>query len=185
MFRDQNSIAEQHSVRANTSMSSQPEQSRKEPKRRRKDLQIVTVAPSVHRPFPWLRVQPTFEELPSLEERAVSLFFSNFVLATCNHGFTQGYLVDLPIRYVCAHEGSILRTAVEACSLALYGRASQDREIELRAEYTNGQALNLLKEATANPAVFAEDDTLMAVLVLDFHQVSLASESELTRGIES
>jgi hypothetical protein len=178
MFRNQNSVAEQHSARSSTLRSSRLDQSQKESKLSKSDLQIVMNAPSVQNPFPWLRNQSIIESRSSMEERAVSLFFSNFVLAACNHGATLGYLVDLPHRYYCTSEGSILHVSVEACSLALFGRTSRNKDIEMRAGQSYGQALTLLKEATANPDVFAEDDTLMAVLVLDFFQVSAALVSK-------
>jgi hypothetical protein len=84
----------------------------------------------------------------------------------------NGYLTDLPSLYAQSNPGSALWNAVPTCSLASFAQASRSTDMARGAQQQYINALSSLCKAIEDPALVAENGTLMALLVLDFDWVS-------------
>lgn len=121
--------------------------------------------------LPWLRETLPRHLQPKAEDVAVGRFFANYVLYPRFHNGDDGHLGDLPLLYSKCEEFSILRLAVDSCSLASFSNAANAEVFRVAARVKYGQALQALQIATTDSELAAADETLMAILVLEYHSV--------------
>lgn len=122
--------------------------------------------------MPWLREPLPRHIQPRAEDVALCRFFANYVVYPRSYGGDDGHLGDLPLLYSRSEQSSVLRLAVDACSLASFASAAQATIFRVAAQVKYGQVLHALQIATANSRLAARDETLMAMLVLEYYSVS-------------
>ena len=122
---------------------------------------------------------PTKDTIPqalveSPEQDAIYSFFTEFILHT-NHPDTQCEFFDhlLPL-YTSAPHDSVLSLAASAVALVISGGAPQRRPRFDMGRTINGLALKKVAFAIQDPVQSVQDQTLMAVLLLGFFDVSLS-----------
>lgn len=133
------------------------------------------------RPFemgrlPWLSEPLPRHLQPKAEDVAVSRFFANYVLHPRSCEGDDSHLPDLPLLYSKCEGLSILRLAVDSCSLASFANAAQADVFRVAARVKYGQALQALQIATTDPELAASDQTLMAILVLEYYSVAILQD---------
>lgn len=139
-----------------------------------------TSSPQIHSTVPSTaeRKPPVVAPVPSCSASAVPQrgsdrpLFSQYTLPPSSHTVHNGYLTDLPSLYAQSNPGSALWNAVLTCSLASFAQASRSKDMARAAQQQYTNALSSLCKAIEDPALVAENGTLMALLVLDFYWVS-------------
>ena len=132
--------------------------------------------------LPWLR-EPLLRHLqPPAQDVAVCRFFAHYVVYPRSYDGDDGHLGDLPLLYSRSEHDSILRLAVDACSLASFANAAQAEVFVVAARVKYGQVLQALQTATANSRLAARDETLMAILVLEYHSVRMQENNRFLLG---
>lgn len=102
---------------------------------------------------------------------AVSRFLAHYVLTPTSHLGDDGYMADLPYLYARSTIGSALRLAVDSCALVSYATATRSSKTQLDAQTIYGMALSALRKATTDPDLAMKDETLIALLILDYYSV--------------
>lgn len=106
----------------------------------------------------------------STDLQGVEYFFHNFVIHPSNSD-ACGWLSSLPQLYSTAPDGSCLKLAVQAASLAYAGPNLATQTDLSEARKYHGKALLALREALLNHQKVLEDSTLCTVMVLVVYEV--------------
>lgn len=122
--------------------------------------------------------------LPSLAEsedfHALSFFVSTFVLFPRDAQADRGYLEHLPHLFANLRVGSPLSLALTASSRILYSKWELKRsDVETLSYSDYGVAVKATRMALQNPIDSMSDETLMAVCLLGFYEVSCRCENTL------
>jgi hypothetical protein len=138
---------------------------------RRKDHHFPTFLP------------PTFSIAPTIEERATSFFFSNFVIGV--HGPTRGHLDHLENVYNTDDMDDNLLASMKSVGLAGYSHVAHAPQLmrDARQQYT--KALRLTNLALRSPKDVKKDSTLLAIMILGiFETVTGSNQRSLNAWAE-
>lgn len=119
--------------------------------------------------------------LPSLaeseESHALSFFVSTFVIYPRDPQADRGFLEHLPYLFGELRVGSPLSLALTAASRILYSKWERKRrDVETLSYPDYGLALESTRRALEDPVESMTDQTLMAVCLLGFYEVSMDRE---------
>ena len=111
-------------------------------------------------------------------------FFTNYITVTRDHHTRRGFLEYLlPLYQNVSHDSplSVATSALAITFTSIWARRGQDSELARRF---SGRALALIKAAIDDPMQNTTDDTLMTVLLLEFHEsVSGTIQSRPSSGV--
>ena len=120
-------------------------------------------------------VKPSLAE--SEESHAVAFFVSTFVLYPRDTQADRGFVELLPLICGNLRVGSPVSLALKASSRAIYSKWERGRkDAETLAFPDYGHAIEATRVALQDPAESMSDETLMAVCLLGFYEVSLRLE---------
>lgn len=109
----------------------------------------------------------------SPEQDAIYSFFTEFILHTTHPDSQCGIFEHLLPLYTSARHDSVLSLAASAVALAISGGAPHRRSRFQMGRVINGIALKKVALAIQDPIQSVQDQTLMAVLLLGFFDVSM------------
>lgn len=109
----------------------------------------------------------------SPEQDAIYSFFTEFILHTTHPDSQCGIFEHLLPLYTSARHDSVLSLAASAVALVISGGAPHRRPRFQMGRVINGIALKKVALAIQDPIQSVQDQTLMAVLLLGFFDVSL------------
>lgn len=108
----------------------------------------------------------------SPEQGAICAFFSNFILGPCHPDSQCGVFEYLHPLYIAARHDSILSLATSAVALTIAAGDPRRRSSFRLGQKLFGMALRETGLTLQDPIKCLEDETLMAVLLLGFYEVS-------------
>lgn len=106
------------------------------------------------------------------EEFAICAFFNQFVLVPFHPDGQRGFLDCLLPLYTATCHDSLLSVATAAVALTISGGSPWRRADYQLGRLMFGKALRMAAAAIQDPIASTEDETLMAVLLLGFYEVS-------------
>ena len=106
------------------------------------------------------------------EELAICAFFTHFVLVPFHPDGQRGFLDCLLPLYTATRHDSLLSVATAAVALTVSGGNPWRRADHQVGRLMFGKALRMAAAAIQDPVASTEDETLMAVLLLGFYEVS-------------
>lgn len=106
------------------------------------------------------------------EELAICAFFTHFVLVPFHPDGQRGFLDCLLPLYTVTRHDSLLSVATAAIALTVSGGNPWKRADYRLGRLMFGKALRMAAAAIQDPIASTEDETLMAVLLLGFYEVS-------------
>lgn len=107
------------------------------------------------------------------EELAICAFFNQFVLVSTHPDGQRGFLDCLLPLYTATRYNSLLSVATAAVALTVSGGSPWRRADYHLGRLVFGKALRMAAAAIQDPIASTEDETLMAVLLLGFYEVSV------------
>lgn len=105
-------------------------------------------------------------------EFAICTFFNQFVLVPVHPDGQRGFLECLLPLYTATRHDSLLSVATSAVALTISGGSPMRRADYQLGRLVFGKALRMAAAAIQDPVASTEDETLMAVLLLGFYEVS-------------
>ena len=105
-----------------------------------------------------------------LEQQALCLFFSDYVLTPRHPETTRGFLEYLLPLYNDAKTDSALAETAIAISVATLSARPNRRYLRLEAARRYGSAVSRIKSAIADPVEARSDQTLMSVLLFSLYE---------------
>ena len=115
-------------------------------------------------------IPKTLAETP--EEFAICAFFNQFVLVSIHPDGQRGFLDCLLPLYIATRHNSLLSVATTAVALTVSSGSPWRRADYHLGRSVFGKALRMAAAAIQDPVASTEDETLMAVLLLAFYEVS-------------
>lgn len=106
------------------------------------------------------------------QEFAIFSFFNQFVLVSFHPDGQRGFLDCLLPLYTATRHDSLLSVATAAVALTISGGAPWRKADFQLGRLMFGKALRMAAAAIQDPTASTEDETLMAVLLLGFYEVS-------------
>lgn len=106
------------------------------------------------------------------EELAICAFFTHFVLVPFHPDGQRGFLDCLLPLYTATRHDSLLSVATAAVALTISGGNPWRKADYQIGRLMFGKALRMAAAAIQDPVASTEDETLMAVLLLGFYEVS-------------
>lgn len=156
MLRDQNEKVKAHANKRQKALSKS--------KSLTPESQLTSRSPSPNILFPLAE---------SEEAHSLSFFVSTFVLYPRDTQADRGFLEHMPFLFANLRVGSPLSLALTASSRILYSKWERMRRDEECLSTSNyGKALEATRMALQDPVECMSDETLMAVCLLGFHEVS-------------
>ncbi|KPM42869.1 PAB-dependent poly(A)-specific ribonuclease subunit PAN2 [Neonectria ditissima] len=129
--------------------------------------------------LPWLKTPPSEKTLPSVEDRAVSIFMDKYVIYPCHESSSPGFLEHLPCLFkeVNVNGRHALRWAVQAAAVADLSRDQSPEILAPRALEYYGRALSALGNSLAEKGKIPDDYDLMTVVILDLFETLFIPET--------
>ncbi|KAK7414478.1 poly(A)-specific ribonuclease [Neonectria punicea] len=129
--------------------------------------------------LPWLKAPPSEKELPSMEDRAVSVFMEKYVIYPCHESSSPGFLEHLPCLFkeVNVDGRHALRWVVQAAAVADLSRDQSPEILAPRALEYYGRALSALGNSLAEKGKIPDDYDLMTVVILDLFETLFMPET--------
>lgn len=118
-----------------------------------------------------LTISPSLTETP--EQLALCIFFNGFVILSFHPDGQRGFLECLLPLYNATSPDSLLFNATAAVALTISGGYRKSHFLRRRAVF--GKALRMASIAIQDPVASTEDETLMAILLLGFYEVSAST----------
>lgn len=113
--------------------------------------------------------------LPTVEDRAICYFLSNYALTPSLANISRGYLECLLPLYSSSLPNSALHATVAAVSMAAFGHRFNATLLLPQARRTYIKALSLVNIALRDPKQVKTDTTLMSVLLFSLYEVRQCS----------
>lgn len=117
------------------------------------------------------------------EQFALCTFFTQFVIVPSHPDGQRGFLECLLPLYTAARHDSLLSVATSAVALSISGGHPWRRADYCLGRLAFGRALRMVAAAIQDPLASTEDETLMAVLLLGFYEVSADVSVEFERNV--
>ena len=126
----------------------------------------------------WNNLQKDFIPPPmktDWTEVAVCFFFSTFVIPSTGADSGAGFLQFLPDMYSRHSENILLKEALIAVSLSAFAKHSRINHLNLQGRMSYGRALRLTIKALNDETAIKSDQSLAALTLLSFNEVSRSS----------
>ncbi|KAF4944882.1 hypothetical protein FSARC_14556, partial [Fusarium sarcochroum] len=184
VFRNQNTVARNNSIRARRATSHEMSEAFSSDG----VMDELSLAPGkwtaiCQRAMPWLN-ERAIRSVPNpilhkLEDRARDIFYAEWITCSYDCGESPGHLELLPDMKARASQHSILGLAVDAFALANihhFQVSSCDLRHVARARY--GSALAAIRKAVASGTFSGDDSMLMGLLIIDMFETAFMPYQE-------